>query len=40
MSNQTKKSSPLAMALCAALGLVAGLAIAGKLKLPKLSEGG
>ena len=41
MSSPTKQSSPRAMAVLAALGLVVGLAIARlRLKLPKLLKGG
>jgi hypothetical protein len=40
MSNQTKQSSPLVIALVAALGLVSGLAIARLVKLPKPPKGG
>ena len=41
MSNQTKQSSPLVIALAAALGVVSGLAIARfRFKLPKLPKGG
>ena len=41
MSNQTKQSSPLVIALVAALGLFSGLAIARlRFKLPKPPKGG
>ena len=41
MSNQTKHSSALALALVAAAGLISGLAIARlRFKLPKPPKGG
>jgi hypothetical protein len=41
MSNQVKQSSPVVIALVAALGLVSGLAIAKfGFKLPKPPKGG
>ena len=41
MSNKTKQSSPLVIALVAALGLVSGFAVARlRFKLPKPPKGG
>jgi len=41
MNTQTKQYRPLAIGLATALGLVAGIVIAGfRLKLPKLMKGG